>query len=348
MRHILNAIPERIRNAFTDETLTLKTKATDDTIEIRLDGVVGDEYTQSDAGSIRQLLNQHKGKTAILRVASGGGLAYDGINIHNALAEHDGPTIGIVESLAASAAAVAVLGAQKIEMHANGAFMIHESIGQVSGHAWEIRELLQWMDRLDTAIAETIADKRGIDLAIVTKHLKGTGDGTVFSAQEALDAGYIDSIIGKKSAPKPAARNEVETQRFQLAAFRKMLDRERLMADESLTAKPQWKTYLKNNSIELQRLAKRLEMTKSYSDKKHANRHISDAASVICRIFESKHWLPCEELRQRPGELKQDCNDGFREMLRECLNIGDYSDATHDSYVAVINKFADMAFQLAK
>lgn len=227
MKHILNAVPERIRNAFTDTTLVLQTKATDDSIEIRLDGVVGDEYTQSDAASIRNILQQHKGKTAVLRVASGGGLAFDGINIHNALAEHDGPTLGIVESLAASAAAVAVLGAQKIQMQANASFMIHESIGMAQGHAWEIRELLQWMDRLDTAIAETIADRRGIDMETVVKQLKGNGDGTVFTAQEALDAGYIDEIIGKKTTAKKATRNEIDEQRFRAAKVKNWLARKR-------------------------------------------------------------------------------------------------------------------------
>lgn len=222
---LLKAIPQRIKNNISDPDWRVFTNVTDEQIEIRLDGVVGDEYTQSDASSIRGLLSKHKGKPVIMRVASGGGLAFDGINIHNALAEHDGPTTGIIESLAASAAAVAVLGAKTIQMNANATFMIHESIGVAMGHAWEIREMLQWMDRLDNAIAETIADKTGIPIQTVVTQLKGNGDGTVFTAAEALQAGYVHEIIGRKSAatqPVPK-RNEVEEQRFRAAAVRTWL-----------------------------------------------------------------------------------------------------------------------------
>lgn len=225
---LLAAMPARIRNSISDPQWKVFTNVTADGVDIRLDGVVGDEYTQSDAASIRGILRQNSKKPVTLRVASGGGLAFDGINIHNAMAEHDGPTVGIVESLAASAAAVAVLGAQTVKMNANATFMIHESIGVAMGHAWEIREMLQWMDRLDGAIAETIADKTGLALDVVSKHLKGNGDGTVFTAQEALQAGYVHEIIGKKEPAKTQPkRNEVDEQRFRAAAVRNWMLRKR-------------------------------------------------------------------------------------------------------------------------
>lgn len=218
---LLAAVPSRIRNAVSDPQWKIFTNVSDEGVDVRLDGFVGDEYTQSDASSIRGILKANKGKKATLRVSSGGGLAFDGINIHNAFAEHDGPTVGIIESLAASAAAVAVLGTQKIQMNANATFMIHESIGAVAGHAWEIRELLQWMDRLDVAIAETIADKTGLPLATVVNHLKGNGDGTVFNATEALQAGYVHEIIGKKEPTRTQPkRNDADEQRFRAAAMK--------------------------------------------------------------------------------------------------------------------------------
>jgi ATP-dependent protease ClpP protease subunit len=213
---LLASVPARIINAASDPQWKIFTNVSDEGVDVRLDGFVGDEYTQSDAASIREILRANRGKLATLRVSSGGGLAFDGINIHNAFAEHDGPTVGIIESLAASAAAVAVLGTQTIKMNANATFMIHESIGDVRGHAWEIRELLQWMDRLDTAIAETLSDKTGLPLATVVNHLKGNGDGTVFNAQEALKAGYVHEIIGKKEAGKSKPKNSVSADRLRM------------------------------------------------------------------------------------------------------------------------------------
>lgn len=200
----INSIPDSIRQACTAPAaegwgIVYNVKAEE--VEIRLDGVVGDEYTQSDAASISKVLRANKGKPVTLRVNSGGGLAFDGVAIHNALAEHDGPTVGIVESLAASAAAVAVMGADTVKMFSNASFMIHESIGLAYGHAWEIRNLLEWMDRLDTQIAQTLADRTGLSMDVVTEQLKGkAGDGTVFTADEALKAGYVNEIISVKKA----------------------------------------------------------------------------------------------------------------------------------------------------
>lgn len=198
----INSIPDSIRQACTAPKedgwgIVYNVKA--DEVEIRLDGVVGDEYTESDAASISKVLRSNRGKPVTLRVNSGGGLAYDGVAIHNALTEHDGPTVGIIESLAASAAAVAVMGADTVKMFSNASFMIHESIGLAYGHAWEIRNLLEWMDRLDTQIAQTLADRTGINIETITEQLKGkAGDGTVFTADEAKKAGFVDEILSVK------------------------------------------------------------------------------------------------------------------------------------------------------
>lgn len=211
-----NTAPRWIQNACTDQAFRIACKVTD-IVEFRLDGYVGDEYTQSDAVSIRKILTDNRGKEVLMRVNSGGGLAFDGINIFNALSEYDGKTTAIIESVAASAAAVAALGAQTVKMNENASFMIHESIGFAIGHAWEIRNLLEWMDRLDVAIANSIADKTGISRDVVTDHIKGKGDGTVFTAEEAKAVGYVHEII-PVAAKKTATRNTVEESRFRAMA----------------------------------------------------------------------------------------------------------------------------------
>ena len=85
-------VPEKLRNSLKDETFHVYFNAQQEEIEIFLTGVVGDEYTQSDAASIAGMLSANRGRPVNLRVNSFGGLAFDGLAIHNALEQHDGPT----------------------------------------------------------------------------------------------------------------------------------------------------------------------------------------------------------------------------------------------------------------
>lgn len=210
MRKIINLnVPKHIENAVKDEGFRVVFNETPQELEIFLTGIVGDEYTQSDSASISKVLSANKGKPVTMRVNSPGGLAFDGLAIHNAIAAHDGPTTGIIESLAASAASLAVLGCDTVKMYANATYHIHEGLSFAFGHIADLQDSIEWLEQFNAAAIATYAAKTGQDEKAMTKALLGDkGDGTKYSAEQAKAAGFVDEIIPiGKSKQKPKNEN---------------------------------------------------------------------------------------------------------------------------------------------
>jgi ATP-dependent protease ClpP protease subunit len=197
--------PENVRNSVKDEGFRIVYNETPQELEIFLTGIVGDEYTQSDSASISKVLSANRGKPVTMRVNSPGGLAFDGLAIHNALAAHDGPTVGIIESLAASAASLAVLGCDTVKMYANATYHIHEGLSFAFGHIADLQDSIEWLQQFNSAAIATYSAKTGKSEKEMAAALLGDkGDGTKYSAEQAKSAGFVDEIIPiGKNKPKP-------------------------------------------------------------------------------------------------------------------------------------------------
>ena len=202
--------PKSIKNSAKTDDFRVFYAQNEDGIEVFLYGVVGDEYTQTDAGSVARILSANRTAPVTMRVNSFGGLAFDGLAIYNALADHKGPTVGVIESVAASAASLAVLGADRVQMQANAVYHIHEGLSGAMGHIADLQETIEWLRAFNAAAVATYAAKTGKSEEILAAALLGgNGDGTRYTAAEALEMGFVDEVlpIGKK-ASKTAAKND--------------------------------------------------------------------------------------------------------------------------------------------
>jgi len=200
MAQIRCEIPKQLHAAFHDETLGVRCAVTPEGVDIFLHGYVGDEFGGTDSLTIGATLLAHRGKPVTLRVNSPGGLAYDGVAIFNALDHHDGPTTGIIEGLAGSAASLAVLACDKVKCHASAVYQPHYSLIMVMGHQADLMDALLVQQRLDLDLEEIYRVKSGQTLEKIREDLTGPhGDGTVFSAEQAMAAGYVDEVIPIKS-----------------------------------------------------------------------------------------------------------------------------------------------------
>ena len=209
-------VPKHVQNAAKDKTFRIIVNETQESVEIFLTGVVGDEYTESDASSISKILSANRGKPVTMRVNSPGGLAFDGLAIHNALAAHDGPTTGIIEGLAASAASLAVIGCDTVKCYANAMYQIHEGISFAFGHIADLQDTIEWLQAFNAAAVDTYAAKTGKSQEYIAAAMLGDkGDGTKYTAAEAMEIGFIDEIIPLNSKRKStAAKNENDKQRL--------------------------------------------------------------------------------------------------------------------------------------
>lgn len=226
MRQIIKLnVPESIKNAVKDEQFRVFYNATAKDVEIFLTGEVGDEYTQSDSASIAKLLSMNRGKAVTMRVNSGGGLAFDGLAIYNALTAHDAPTTGIVEGLAASAASLAVIGCDTVKMYANASYHIHEGMAFAFGHIADLRDSIEWLEQFNAAAVDTYAAKCGKPHEYIAAALLGEGgDGTKYTAEQAKEIGFIDEVLpigGKKSKAQNEDRKRLQSMlNFRIAKHR--------------------------------------------------------------------------------------------------------------------------------
>lgn len=215
MRKLISLnVPKHIENSVKDENFRIFYNETPQNLEIFLTGVIGDEYTESDAGSIAKILSKNRGKPVTMRVNSPGGLAFDGLAIHNALAAHDGPTVGIIEGLAASAASLAVIGCDTVKMFANSTYHIHEGLSFAFGHIADLQDSIEWLEQFNAAAVATYAAKTGKPDEYIAAALLGEkGDGSKYTAAQAKDIGFVDEIIpigSQKKATKNEDRNRLQ------------------------------------------------------------------------------------------------------------------------------------------
>ncbi|MEX3562172.1 head maturation protease, ClpP-related [Corynebacterium phoceense] len=186
--------------------------------EILMYGPIGEDFWEPEnsitAKSIMSQLANMTGDVTV-RISSGGGDVYAGIDIMNALKNYDGGEVTvIVESLAASAASfIAVGGADRVLMRASSELMIHRAWTWAEGNADEVAKTLKDLERQDTKLANIYAAKAG---GTVEEWLAAMSDETWYTADEAVAAGLADEVIAEKTtAPEPAAK--LARRRFKFA-----------------------------------------------------------------------------------------------------------------------------------
>ncbi|MGV0351148.1 head maturation protease, ClpP-related [Corynebacterium guaraldiae] len=186
--------------------------------EILMYGPIGEDFWEPEnsitaKGVMAQLADMTGDVT--VRISSGGGDVYAGIDIMNALKNYDGGQVTvIVESLAASAASfIAVGGADRVLMRASSELMIHRAWTWAEGNADEVAKTLKDLERQDTKLANIYAAKAG---GTVEDWLAAMSDETWYTAEEAVAAGLADEVIAEKTtAPEPAAK--LARRRFKFA-----------------------------------------------------------------------------------------------------------------------------------
>lgn len=161
---------------------------TTDVPTLYLYGEIGWEVT---ARAVAAALATVKGQNITVRLNSPGGDVFDGVAIVNALRAHTGEVTVVVDALAASIASVIALSGKTVRMADNAFFMIHDPWSFIAGTAAEMRERATVLDKMADMLANEYVKRTGETDAAVRGWM---ADETWFSAAEALDAGFIDSI----------------------------------------------------------------------------------------------------------------------------------------------------------
>ncbi|WP_395175807.1 head maturation protease, ClpP-related [Roseibium alexandrii] len=172
--------------------------------ELVLYGFVGDDFWREGFTSteVLEALAEHGTENDLpVRLNSGGGLAFEGLAIYNALQAHQGKVTIIVDAIAASAASIIAMAGDEIIMRAGSEMMIHDPSGVTFGTADDHEKAKSALDKLGSQMASIYAARSDNSAEDVRQTMK---DETWLIADEAIEAGYADRAEEAKAKPVSA------------------------------------------------------------------------------------------------------------------------------------------------
>lgn len=175
------------------------------TMEVR--GEIGDYENCISGEDFKAMLAEHDGKDIVMTLDSGGGCVSDGLAAYNAMMSYSGNITIVVDTLAASIASVMAMAADKLVIKSTAQMMIHRAWTMAVGNAVEFRQLADVMDRLDSQLAETYAEKAGGEVEDWVDLMTAE---TWYTAEEAVAAGLADEVLQVKKDRKPAKKAEIK------------------------------------------------------------------------------------------------------------------------------------------
>lgn len=192
--------------------------AEDERAELLIHGVIVDEagfFGGVGARDLVEALAEVDGLDLTVRINSPGGDAFGGVAVMNALRLREGHTVARVEGLAASAASIIAMGADRIEMADGAMLMIHDAAGATWGPARDHMRTSDLLEKLSNEMAQVYARRCHKNPALLRELMIAE---TWFTAEEAVEFGLADTALAESRPLMPA---NVEAVRASLSAYRK-------------------------------------------------------------------------------------------------------------------------------
>jgi ATP-dependent Clp endopeptidase proteolytic subunit ClpP len=167
----------------------------DDEAEILIYDVIG--WPFNDAGDLVRALAEMKQKSITVRINSPGGDVFDAMAIFNALQSHKSKIVTRIEALAASSASFIALAGKEVQAYSNAMIMVHNSWIYTAGNQYDLREMADILDKIDGNMIDIYASNTSVGKREIKEMMKAE---TWFTAKEAKEKGFIDTIIDGKAA----------------------------------------------------------------------------------------------------------------------------------------------------
>lgn len=128
-----------------------------------------------------------------LEVNSNGGLVTVGSEIYTALKEYKGHVTVEVTGMAASAASVAIMGADKVRISPTAQIMIHKALlTRASGNSDDLEKAVNALKSSDQSIINAYVSKTGLSEDEIFEMMKNE---TFMSANDAIEKGFADELM---------------------------------------------------------------------------------------------------------------------------------------------------------
>lgn len=176
-----------------DRGVGVRASVKNDAATIYLYDVI-DPFWGVSAIAFAAALNQVRNADSItLRINSPGGDVFEGRSIASLLSDVADRLTVQVDGLAASAATTVAIQGKNLIMMPGSFFMIHKAWTFAMGNDDELTALAKLLGKIDGELSAEYAQVSGKS---VEETLRLMAEETWFTAQEAVDAGFADSVAG--------------------------------------------------------------------------------------------------------------------------------------------------------
>lgn len=153
------------------------------------------DYYGMEAASAKSIIEQfpEDNSDIVLEVNSNGGLVTVGSEIYTALRNYKGKVTAEITGMAASAASVAVMVADKVVMSPTAQMMVHKALFKwVSGNSDDLDKASNALKSSDKAIVSAYVAKTGLSEDAIMDLMRNE---TFMSAQDAVEKGFADEVM---------------------------------------------------------------------------------------------------------------------------------------------------------
>ncbi|HES8530081.1 TPA: Clp protease ClpP [Streptococcus pyogenes] len=153
------------------------------------------DYYGMEATSAKSIINKlpEDSSDIILEVNSNGGLVTVGSEVYTALRNYKGKVTAEITGMAASAASVAVMGADKVVMSPTAQMMVHKALfNWVAGNSDDLDKASNALKSSDKAIVNAYVAKTGLSEDEIMNLMRNE---TFMSAQDAVEKGFADEVM---------------------------------------------------------------------------------------------------------------------------------------------------------
>jgi ATP-dependent protease ClpP protease subunit len=202
----------------------VKAAAADGDATISIYSVIGEDPWSGDGFTVKRLdgilrtIGAERDVT--VNINSPGGDVFEGIAIFNRLREHRGKITVKVLGVAASAASVIAMAGDTIQIGAASFLMIHNCWVLAIGNRHDMKEVADFLEPFDRAMAEVYVARSGQELEAVQAAMDAE---TWFGGSQAVELGYADALLPadeiEESVDKPTQDDAAKAVRRAEAAL---------------------------------------------------------------------------------------------------------------------------------
>jgi ATP-dependent protease ClpP protease subunit len=174
---------------------TIQAAESGDEASISILDVIGHDYWTGEGVTSKRIagaLRSIGSNPVTVNVNSPGGDMFEGVAIYNMLREHPGHVTVKVLGMAASAASIIAMAGDTIQIGLPAFFMIHNGWIVAAGNRNELRELADWMEPFDAAMADVYAARTGIQSATIQALMDKE---TWLGGSASVEQGFADEVL---------------------------------------------------------------------------------------------------------------------------------------------------------